>query len=156
MRIRAAILCFAIALASGAASAQSLVYRVDQATAVLDGGNLLVRVTGAARTGGWTYPRLVIRGISGRKHLELQFVATPPRNSAAVVQSVVPVNVSLKTHAPRNRISAIKVVSETNTVTARIVPKKHAARAMAQVHAERGTTQAASATTRFRPEFLAR
>jgi len=124
MRIRAAILCFAIALAAGSASAQSLVWRVDQATAVSDGSTLLVRVKGAARTGGWEHPRLVLGRTSESGDLELKFVATPPRNAAAVVQSLVPVNVSLKTRAPHKSVAAVKVVSRTNSVTAQIVAKR--------------------------------
>jgi len=157
MRIGAAILCFAIALASGPAAAQSLVFRVDQATAVRDGDQLVVHVKGAARTGGWAHPRLVVRGVSDNKHLEIHFMATPPQNASAVVQSLVPVNVSLKTRAPSRSVAAVKVVSETNSVTAKIVAKKkHAPQATARDHSENRQTQAASATTRLRPEFLAR
>jgi len=123
MRISAAILCFGIALASGPACAQSLVYRVDKATAVLDGRDLLVHVKGAARTGGWEHPHLVVHGAADGKHLEIHFVATPPQDASAVVQSEVPVNVSLKTRAPGKGVSAVKVVSATNAVTARIVTK---------------------------------
>jgi len=153
MRVSAAILCFAISLASGPASAQSLVFRVDQATAVRDGARLLVHVKGAARTGGWEHPRLLIRGVSGGSDLELHFVATPPQNSSAVVQSVVPVNVNLTTRAPARGVAAVKVVSATNSVTAKIVAKHRAA---GRAHTENRSAQAASATTRFRPEFLAR
>lgn len=126
MRLSAAFLCFVIALASGPASAQAqaLVLRVDQATAVLDGPNLIVHVKGAVRSGGWEHPRLVVRRGSGEKSdLEVQFLATPPGNSSAVVQSVLPMNVSLKTRAPRKSITAVKVVSETNTVTTQIIAK---------------------------------
>lgn len=124
MRWSAAFL-FLIVLASGAAPAQTLVYRVDQATAVADGRFLVVRVKGAAKTGGWEHPHLVMRGTSGNGDLELHFVATPPEDTAAVVQQVVPVTVSLKTRAPHKSVAAVKVVSQTNTVTAQIITKKH-------------------------------
>jgi hypothetical protein len=125
MRWSAAFLCFVIALASGPALAQTLVYRIDRATAVVDGRFLIVHVTGAAKTGGWERPRLVERRASGANgDLEFQFVATPPEDSSAVVQQVVPVNVSLKTRAPGKSVAAVKVVSQTNTVTAQITSKE--------------------------------
>lgn len=123
MRTGAAFLFVAIALVSGPAAAQSLLYRVDQATAVVDSGVLVVSVKGAARTGGWKHPQLVAgRGASG--NLELHFVAMPPQASAAVVQSIVPLKAQMKTRAPGKNVAAVKVVSETNTVTAQIVLRR--------------------------------
>lgn len=123
MRVSASVLCFLIALASGPATAQTLVYRVDQATAVLDGAYLVVRVKGAAKTGGWEHPRLVAHHRSAGD-LVFQFVATPPEDSAAVVQQVVPVRVSVRTRAPGKSVAAVRVVSQTNSVTAQIIAKR--------------------------------
>ena len=126
MRASAAILCFLIVLASGAAAAQTLVYRVDQATAVKDGQYLVVRVKGAVRSGGWENPRLVVRRSIGTKSdLEVKFVATPPEHVHAVVQSLVPMSASMKTRAPGKSVAAVRIVSETNSVTAQITTKKH-------------------------------
>ena len=123
MRASAAILCFLIVLASGPAAAQALVYRVDQATAVKDGQYLVVHVKGAARSGGWENPRLVVRR-SSKKDIEVQFVATPPEDAEAVVQSLVPMSAGMKTRAPRKSVAAVKIVSETNSVTAQITNQK--------------------------------
>jgi hypothetical protein len=148
MRVSAAILFFLIVLASGPAAAQALVYRVDQATAFKDGQYLVVHVKGAARSGGWENPRLVVRR-SNKKNIEVQFVATPPEDAEAVVQSLVPMHATLKTRAPGKTVGAVKIVSETNSVTARIVGQR-------RQHTARQEAQAASATTRFRPLFFAR
>ena len=123
MRASAAILCFLIVLAPGPAAAQALVYRVDQATAVKDGQYLVVHVKGAARSGGWENPRLVVRR-SSKKDIEVQFVATPPEDAEAVVQSLVPMSAGMKTRAPRKSVAAVKIVSETNSVTAQITNQK--------------------------------
>ena len=125
MRASAAILCFLIVLASGAAAAQTLVYRVDQATAIKDGQYLVVRVKGAVRSGGWENPRLVVRrNAASTRNLEVRFIATPPGNASAVVQSLVPMSASMRTRAPGKPVAAVKIVSETNSVTAQIVRQK--------------------------------
>ncbi|HUO98234.1 MAG TPA: hypothetical protein VMU01_06175 [Rhizomicrobium sp.] len=120
-RAVAALACLVVALSAAPAAAQQLVYRVDKATAVMHGRYLVVDVKGATKTGGWEHPRLVILRHTDAGNLELKLVATPPGNAAAVVQSVVPVNVSLKTRAPSRPVAAVKVVSQTNSVTTKIV-----------------------------------
>ena len=55
--------------------------------------------------------------------MSVEFVATPPSDGKAVAQSIVPVSVKLKTRLPRYAVTEVKVVSETNTVTAQIVVK---------------------------------
>jgi hypothetical protein len=124
MRASAAFLCILSALAAVPASAQTLVYRVDQATAVIDGSHLVVTAKGAVRSGGWEHPRLVLRkGGHEPGDIEIDFTATPPENSSVVIQSLLPVNVTLRTRLPRSGVAAVKVVSQTNSVTAEIIPK---------------------------------
>lgn len=124
MRVSAVSVCFCIALAAAPAAAQSLIYRVDQATAVIDGNRLIVTAKGAVRTGGWDHPRLIVRkSIRSTGDVEVEFLATPPEDSSVVIQSVVPVNVSMKTRLPKSGVAAVRVVSETNSVTAQIIPK---------------------------------
>ncbi len=124
MRASAVFMYFSIALAAAPASAESLVYRVDQATAVIDGHQLVVTAKGAARTGGWEHPKLIVhKSLHTPGDVEVEFVANPPEDSAAVIQSVVPVNVSMRTRLPRSGVAAVRVVSETNSVTAQIIPK---------------------------------
>ncbi len=122
--MRASALFVLLFLAAAPACAQSLVYRVDRATAVIEGGYLIVTAKGAVRTGGWEKPRLVVRKVPHSGDIEVAFMASPPQDSAAVVQSLLPVSVSLKTRLPKSGVAAVRVVSETNTVTAEIIPKR--------------------------------
>lgn len=124
MRASAALVCILGILAAVPAAAQTLVYRVDQATAVIDGNHLIVTAKGAVRSGGWERPKLILRKSSREPgDLEVQFVATPPENRSVVIQSLVPVKVSLTTRLPRSGVAAVRVLSETNSVTAEIISK---------------------------------
>jgi hypothetical protein len=124
MRASAALVCILSIVTALPAAAQTLIYRVDQATAVIDGSHLVVTAKGAVRTGGWGHPKLVLRR-SGRRSgdIELDFKATPPPNSSVVIQSLVPVKVSTRTRLPSSGVAAVKVVSQTNSVTAEIIPR---------------------------------
>lgn len=124
--MRTALLIFALtATAAPAQSGPHPILRIDQATAVIDGNRMIVSAKGAVATGGWENPRLIEKK---SKHepgdVVLEFVATPPENAAAVVQSVVPVSVSVRTRLPRAGVAAVRVISKTNSVTAQIIPKK--------------------------------
>ena len=125
MRASAAlVLIVSVVAAAVPAAAQTLVYRVDQATAVIDGNHLIVTAKGAVRSGGWEHPKLILRKSRGEPgDVDIQFMATPPGDRSVVIQSVVPVKVSLTTRLPRSGIAAVKVSSETNSVTAEIIPK---------------------------------
>ncbi len=123
--MRASAALALIFLAAAPAAAQTLVYRVDQATAVIDGTRLVVTAKGAVRSGGWQKPRLVVRKAAHNAgDIEVAFMATPPQDPAAVVQSLLPVSVSLKTRLPKSGVAAVRVVSKTNTITAEIIPKR--------------------------------
>jgi len=123
MRVSAAFVFFLFAVMASA-SAQTLVYRVDQATAVIDGGSLVVTAKGAVRSGGWDRAKLIVRKSDEPDVLHVDFVATPPEDKSAVVQSILPISGKLRMRMPSSDVATIKVVSETNSVTARIVPKK--------------------------------
>ena len=124
MRASAVLFGFCSVLAAAQAAPLEPVYRVDQATAVIDGSHLVVTAKGAVRTGGWEHPRLIVRRtVRTPGDVEVEFVASPPEDSAAVVQSIVPMNVSMKTRLPKTGVAAVRVVSETNSVTAEIIPK---------------------------------
>lgn len=124
MRACAASLFGILTLAASAAMAHPLVMRVDQATAVIDGNRLIISAKGAVRTGGWEHPRLVLRKSKRQSgDIEMDFVATPPQDSAVVAQSIVPVSVSLRTYLPRSGVAMIHVNAQTNSVTAQIIPE---------------------------------
>jgi hypothetical protein len=127
MRVRAALLFILIAFAASAAAAPvKPVYRVDEATAVIASHHLVITAKGAARSGGWTHPRLIVRKGSPPEanQLEVWFMATPPPSNAVVIQATVPMKVKLKTRLPPYGVAEVKVVSETNTMTAEIIPAR--------------------------------
>ena len=150
MRARAAFVFFLAALATGVAVAApaKLVYRIDRAAAAIENNRLVIVARGAVSTGGWMNPRLRLRETSGQEAntLEVEFVATPPRRRAAVAQAILPVSARIKARRPYYGVVQVKVVSQTNIVT---VPITH-------LSSRNGNGYAASATTRFRPVFLAR
>jgi hypothetical protein len=150
MRARAAFVFFLIALATGVAVAAptKLVYRIDRATATIAHNRLVISARGAVSTGGWMKPLLRLREAFGGEAatLEVEFVATPPRHRAAVAQAILPVSGRLAARLPRYGVIQVKIVSQTNSVTVPIT----------RLSSRNGRPYAASATTRFRPVFLAR
>lgn len=112
----------AAATATGAAAAPELIYKVDHVTATTVGRHMVVSATGAVRSGGWTSPRLHLKEI----HIPesdtevIEFLATPPAPDKVVIQALLPVSVTAKMRLPRYGSVQIKVVAETNSVTAPI------------------------------------
>lgn len=120
---RALALVMVLAAAAPAA-AESSIYRVDSATAVISGKRLIVTARGAVRSGGWEKPRLVLqKPEKARGELEFDFVATPPDDSAVVVHALMPVTVRITTRLPRSGMAAVRVNAETNTVIAQIISR---------------------------------
>lgn len=121
MRGRAALICFLIAFAASSACAASpkLVYRIDSVTATIVNNRLVIDATGAVRSGGWAKPTLRLHEVAvpEARTLDVDFVATPPRHRAVVVQAILPVSTKLKTHLPHYGVAEVKIVSETNSVT---------------------------------------
>jgi hypothetical protein len=150
MRARAAFVFLLVALATGVAVAApaKLVYRIDRATAIIAHNRLVISARGAVSTGGWMRPLLRLREASGGEAatLELELVATPPRHRAAVAHAILPVSARLAARLPHTGVVQVKVVSQTNSVTVPIT----------RLSGRSSRFYAASATTRFRPVFLAR
>jgi hypothetical protein len=150
MRTRAAFVFILIALATGVAAAApaKLVYRIDRATATIAHNRLVIVARGAVSTGGWVKPLLRLHEASGAEAptLAVEFVATPPRHRAAVAQAILPVSARFAARLPRTGVAQVKIVSQTNSVTVPIM----------RLSGRKGRPYAASATTRFRPVFLAR
>lgn len=118
-----AVLAFIIALAAAPAAADSLVYRVDSATAVISGKQLIITARGAVKTGGWEHPHLVAKKSHEVGDLDFELVAAPPENSATVIQALMPVKARVTIRLPKNDIAAVRVTGASNTVTAQIIPK---------------------------------
>jgi hypothetical protein len=123
-----AILAFLVVFAATPASAESLIYRVDSATAVISGKHMIVTAKGAVKTGGWEKPHLIVKKSREAGDLDFEFVADPPEDSATVVQALMPVSVRYTTRLPKDDIAAVRVTAATNTVTAQIIPKTGPAR----------------------------
>jgi hypothetical protein len=123
-----AIFVFLAILAATPAAAESLIYRVDSATAVISEKRMIVTARGAVKTGGWEHPRLIVKKSRGRGDIEIDFVADPPESSATVIQALMPVRVRLVTRLPKSDIAAVRVNASSNTVTAQIIPKNDTGR----------------------------
>jgi hypothetical protein len=150
MRVRAAVVILMIGLATSVAVAApaKLVYRIDRATATVVQNRLVIVARGAVSTGGWVKPLLRPREASALEAAtqEVDFVATPPRHRAAVAHGIMPVSASLSAPPPRTGVVQVRIVSQTNSLTVPIT----------RSGGSNGRSQAASATTRLRPVFLAR
>jgi hypothetical protein len=119
-----AFFLFLIALAATPAGAESLIYRVDSATAVISGKQMIVTAKGAVKTGGWEHPRLVVKKSRGRGDIEIDFVADPPNHTATVIQALMPVRVRFATRLPKSGVAAVRVNAASNTVTAQIITQE--------------------------------
>jgi hypothetical protein len=123
-RFAPAILLALVALyaAPASAAAAKLVYKVDQVTAKIESRKLVITVTGAVRSGGWLRPRLRVKQpwIPESDTVVVEFVATPPSERAMVIQAILPVDAKLSAPLPHYGAVQVKVVAETNSVTAPI------------------------------------
>ena len=112
----------AAATATDAAAAPQLIYKVDHVTAATVGRHMVVTATGAVRSGGWTAPRLHVKEfrIPESDTEVIEFLATPPAPDSVVIQALLPISVTAKLSLPRYGTVQIKVVTESNSVTAPI------------------------------------
>jgi hypothetical protein len=113
------LLLFALATSVASAAPARLVYRIDHATARIEHNRLVIAASGAVSTGGWEKPRLRLHEVPAAQGetLEVEFMATPPRHRAAVVQAVLPVHAKFAARLPRAGVIQVKFVSQTNAVT---------------------------------------
>jgi len=107
------------ATASSAMAEPKSVLKVDSATATIVNAHLVVTANGAVATGGWSNPRLHIHKTEGNFEI-VQFQATPPVADAIVIQALVPVSATAIFPLPGGTITHVKIISETNAVTAPI------------------------------------
>lgn len=110
---------------AGAAAHALAVYKVDSVTAGVKGRKLTISATGAVNSGGWENPHLhALR----QRHAEtdtlvVEFLASPPPPNAAVIQALLPVSATITIGLPRYATTKVKVVAETNAMTADIQTK---------------------------------
>lgn len=121
-----ASLIFAVAAATATAAnaAPQLVFKVDKVTAVIIRNRLVVSATGAVRSGGWSLPHLHLKEfhIPESDTEVFEFLASPPAPGEVVIQALLPVTVAAVFPLPRYATVQVKVVAETNSVTAPIGP----------------------------------
>jgi hypothetical protein len=120
--VAAALSALAAATATGAGAAPKLIYKVDKVTATTVHNRLVVTATGAVNSGGWTSPRLHMKEfhIPESDTEVIEFLATPPGASEVVIQALLPVSVTEKFPLPHYGTVQVKVVAESNSVTAPI------------------------------------
>ena len=117
-----ALLALAAATATGAAAASQLVFRVDVVTAKTVNNHLVVTARGAVTSGGWTRPRLHLNPVHVAESPEasIEFQASPPLGNSVVIQALLPIETTAVFPLPHYGAVRVKVVSQSNAVTAPI------------------------------------
>ncbi|MBV8976320.1 MAG: hypothetical protein JO261_00860 [Alphaproteobacteria bacterium] len=120
-RLFASIVAASLLLAGQAQAALRLVYRVDDASVVLQGRHLVITARGAVRTGGWDRPLVRFRKIAAAeaRTIEIEFLARPPSPRETVVQALLPISVRKVVPLPHYGAKEIEIVAESNAL---IVP----------------------------------
>ena len=117
--------------ASGAAPAAQRdhnqpVYRVDSVSAHVTRRKLTISAKGAVKSGGWENPHLHVLHQTGSEPdtLQVEFLASPPAKTSAVIQALLPVSATITVALPRYATTKVTVKAETNSVTADIQAAK--------------------------------
>lgn len=98
-----------------------LVYRIDSVSAAIIDGKLVVDVSGAVSSGGWSKPKLRAKPSAPEAHvLQMDFLAEPPSPKHVVIQELLPVKAEAKLPLPKYGTVAVSATSQTNEVTAEI------------------------------------
>lgn len=107
---------------AAAADPTRLIYRVDSASARIEGRHLVITANGAVRSGGWDKPRLLVleASASEARTLAMQFVAHPPARGEVVVQSLLPVTARKVAKLPSDATAKVKIIAETNSLIVQI------------------------------------
>lgn len=119
---------FAMAAAGPAPAAgkvhNMLIYKVDSVSAQVTGRKLTISAKGAVSSGGWENPHLRARPQHAAESatLDVEFLATPPPEGAAVIRALLPVSATLTVTLPRYATTKVTVKAETNEATAAIQP----------------------------------
>lgn len=124
----AAFVALAAATATASHAAPQLVFKVDKVTAAIVRNHLVVSVSGAVNSGGWTAPRLhLLAHVPESDTQEIEFQATPPPPGAAVIQALLPMKAIAVFPLPRYATVQVKVTAESNSVIAPITTTPAAA-----------------------------
>jgi hypothetical protein len=98
------------------------VERIDSLIATEVAGRITIQAKGAVGSGGWRGAMLKpVKSGSGDQHtIVLQFVATPPSPSRAVIMGLLPVGAST-TMPMRRGIVSVRAISGSNEITTQIL-----------------------------------
>ena len=98
------------------------VARIDGLIATVSGGILVIHARGAVASGGWRAARLrPLKGGVGDVHtIVVEFIATPPPPSQAVIEGLLPVAAST-TMPIRRGVFSVRSVSGSNEITTQIL-----------------------------------
>jgi hypothetical protein len=120
--VAAMALCLAAATATAAPATPRLIYKIDTVSVRLSGRSMLVNATGAVNSGGWTAAHLRLRESRAAESdtAVVDFLATPPPPGTVVIQALVPVAASATLPLPPYGTVQVRIVAESNSVTAPI------------------------------------
>jgi hypothetical protein len=96
--------------------------RIDGLFATLSKGNVLIQAKGAVDSGGWRQARLrpVKSTAADARTIVVEFVATPPAPTQAVIEGLLPVAAATTLHMRRGVVS-VRVTSGSNEITTQIL-----------------------------------
>lgn len=99
-----------------------LVARIDSLMASRSGGNVVIEVRGAVESGGWHQARLrpLKPGANDAHSIVVEFVATPPPPTQAVIMGLLPVSAYASLRMRRDIVS-VRVISGSNEITTEIL-----------------------------------
>ena len=97
-----------------------LVARIDNLIATQDNRNVLIQVRGAVASGGWHQARLRPVKTDDPHIIVVEFVATPPAPTQAVIEGLLPIHASTSLPLRRGVVS-VRVLSGSNEITSQIL-----------------------------------
>ncbi len=117
-----AIFALAAVAATAAQAAPTLIYRIDRVSAAIIRNHLVVSAMGAVQSGGWVLPRLHLKEfhIPESDSEVVEFLATPPPAGSVVIQALLPIEATAVFPLPHYAVTQVKVLSQSNAVTAPI------------------------------------
>jgi hypothetical protein len=96
--------------------------RIDGLFATLSKGDVVIQAKGAVDSGGWRQARLrPVKSTAADAHtIVVEFVATPPAPTQAVIQGLLPITAATTLHMRRGVVS-VRVTSGSNEITTQIL-----------------------------------
>jgi len=96
--------------------------RIDSLIATLSKGDVMIQAMGAVDSGGWRQGRLhpVKGAATDARTIVVEFVATPPAPTQAVIEGLLPIAAATTLHMRRGVVS-VRVMSGSNEITTQIL-----------------------------------